>query len=162
VKNDDADGLKALHDSGKWTDVNMVVDNAKDSNGNTLHFSALAVAADYNRLGVMHLLIQLGAKVDEDRERHLLPSNQAAAAGSIDVLKLLKENGCNLSAIGSKGLTPVHSAAMVGHLPVLELFHSWDEDMQVVDAHGHTPLDWAKSKGHTDCVEFLKQHSLAA
>ena len=35
VESDDADGLKALHDSGKWTDLDMVVDSEKGPDGIT-------------------------------------------------------------------------------------------------------------------------------
>ena len=35
MKNDDTDGLKTLHDTGKWTDVNMAVHSMQD--GNAIH-----------------------------------------------------------------------------------------------------------------------------
>ena len=73
LQNDDTDGLKAVHDSGKWTDLEMVVHSGKGPDGNTWYFTALAMAAFNNQLGMMRLLIQLRAKVDEERERHFLP-----------------------------------------------------------------------------------------
>ena len=109
MQNDDTDGLKAVHDSGEWTDLEMAVDSREGADGNTWYSSALAFASGQSKIGVMGLLIQLGAKTDEERKWHVLPSNQAAAAGSIEGLKLLKENGCNVSAKDSEGNTPVHA-----------------------------------------------------
>jgi hypothetical protein len=150
VKKDDADALNALHASGEWTDLGIVADSMKQPDGITWYYTALALAATHNQLGVMRLLIQLGAKTDEEREWHHLPSTEAAGMGSIEGLKLLKENGCNISAQDRGGRSPVLIAAQQGHLPVLQLLHSWGEDMHVADANGNTPLDWAKSEAHTE------------
>ena len=42
VESNDADGIKALHDSGEWTDLEMVAQSAKAPDGKTWYCSALA------------------------------------------------------------------------------------------------------------------------
>ena len=86
-----------LHDSGEWTGLEMVMHSRKGDDGITRHWTAMAMAASCKQLEVMRWLIEKGAKVDETREWHVLPSIAAAGAGFIEGLELLKEKGCDLS-----------------------------------------------------------------
>ena len=60
--NGDAGGLEKLHEKGSWTDVGLVVDSGKGDDGNMWHWSALAMAASYNHLEVVRVLIKMGCR----------------------------------------------------------------------------------------------------
>ena len=70
--------VKEMRDSGEWTDLETAVDSGKGNDGTTWYFTAMVMAAQYKQLEVMRWLIEKGAKVNETRERHVLPSNMAA------------------------------------------------------------------------------------
>jgi hypothetical protein len=90
----DAGGLEELHEKGGWPDVEMEVGSGKGGDGNMWHWSALAVAADHNQLEVVRVLIKLGAKVNEERGWHALPSCLAAAEGPFrDVTQWVESEG---------------------------------------------------------------------
>ena len=103
--------VNELHDSGEWTDLEKAVFSTTTAATVvapeiTWHFTAMAWAAYFKQLEVMQWLIEKRARVDEDREWHMLPSNAAAGAGFIEGLELLKEKGCDLSKADSNGYTP--------------------------------------------------------
>jgi ankyrin repeat protein len=125
------------------------------ADGNIWHWTAMAVAAYYKQLEVMRWLIEKGAKVDEDRELHELPSNAAASVGFIEGLELLKYKGCDLSKANSEGTSPVHCAAVVGNMPTLRLLKGWGVPMDVNNCFGRTPAYYTAEKGHTECSQFL-------
>ena len=95
TKDGDAGGLEELHEKGGWPDVEMAADSEKGADGNVWHYSALAVAATHNQLEVVRVLIEMGAKVNEEREGYALPSVEAAGEGRLEVLELLVKNGCD-------------------------------------------------------------------
>ena len=66
--------LNELHNSGEWTDLETAVNSRKGPDGKTYYYTAMAWAASYKQLEVMRWLIEKGAKVNETRECHQLPS----------------------------------------------------------------------------------------
>jgi hypothetical protein len=160
----DISSLKALRDSGEWTDMDMVV----DTDGNTWHYTALACAASMGSSeDTMRWLIAEGASVNETRECHYLPSIQAAASGFVEGLVLLKEGGCNLLQASSQGRTLAHGAAGNSCLPnharthkhqkVLQQLHDWDLPLDKEDEDGDTPADLADGRGHTQCAGLIRR-----
>jgi ankyrin len=107
VETGDVNSLHRLQSEKAWTDLETAVHSMKEADGNTRHYTAMVLAAVHKQLEVMRWLIEKGAKVDEIREGHALPSNAAAGIGFIEGLGLLKEKGCDLSKADSNGLTPV-------------------------------------------------------
>jgi hypothetical protein len=136
--------INELHDSGEWTDLEMAMDskNPGGPSGKTWYFTAMAMAAMYKQLELMRWLIEKGAKVNEDREWHYLPSNTAATAGFIEGLELLKEKGCDRQR---------QTAQAVRHLPALRLLHSFECPLDCLDNEGsNLPHFAAGGAGHED------------
>ena len=102
--------------------MELVVYSVNDEHGNVWHSTALAVAATYNQLDVVRVLINMGAKVNEERVWHVLASVQAAGNGHLEMLELLVKNGCDLGLGDSEGFTPICAAAQLqGYLPILNV-----------------------------------------
>jgi ankyrin repeat protein len=120
-------------------------------------FSAIAWAAHYKQLEVMRWLIDNGAKVNEDREWHYLPSSSAAAAGFIEGLELLKEKGCDLSKANSIGFTPAHHAAIGGQQNIIQQLDEWNVPLDKKTMSRQKPADRADSHGHTQCADLTRR-----
>jgi hypothetical protein len=155
IKTNNIAACNDMHNSGVWTDLEMVVASTKGPDGNTWHCTAMAWAAFNHQLKILRWLIEKGGKVNEGRAWHQLPSNAAASAGFIEGLELLKYKGCDLSKANSEGSSPVHCAAIVGHLPTLRLLHSWGVPMNVKNYFGRTPAHYTAEKGHAECSAFF-------
>ena len=100
-------------------------------------------------------MIKMGAKVNEERERYMLPSCCAAARVHLEVLELLVEEGCDLGLGNRAGATPAHCAARSNQLPTLHFLDSKGAPMHAIDNRRNTPGDLANREGHSECVIFL-------
>lgn len=153
----DTVGLKALRDCGQWKDLEMPV--LVRANTEPQHpqwkFTSLALAACFKQLEVMQWLIEEGAKVDEIREWHKLPSNLAASERFIAGLELLNQKGCNFNLADVKENTPVHVAAFQNDLSTLRFFQSWGVALDTKNKVGKTPCCVAKAAGSKETADFL-------
>jgi ankyrin repeat protein len=154
IQDGDVEGLKAMHDSGDWTDVDMMVGREDGPGGLQWSCTALAMAASFHQLEVMRLLIELKAEVNDSRMWHVLPSNVASGDGNIQMLELLNKHGCHLSRGDTRQFTPAHAAATNNQLQTIRYLRSCGASMLAKDVDGLTPADYTTKQGQ---VELMRE-----
>ncbi|EGZ14227.1 hypothetical protein PHYSODRAFT_317026 [Phytophthora sojae] len=126
---------------------------------NAQGFTPLLLAARYNQLGVLQLLLQHGARVDALAPLEMdLGQNGvelgscvhfAAESGHVQVLKFLVAAAAldpDEYTRGRQGITPLHLAARLGRADIVRfLVTRSDVDVNARDARGMTPLHHAFS-----------------
>ena len=78
--------------------------------------TALIVAASYDKVDVVGLLLQRGAKIEARGDSSFTALIDAASSGNADVVKLLLQKGANIEAADMMGETALIEAALIGGL----------------------------------------------
>jgi ankyrin repeat protein len=124
---------------------------------------ALVWAAKSDRVGVLEVLVGLGADVNGDPYRGT-PLMWAAARGRVLSIRRLVELGADPSKQTSfggqehgKGVTALHLAAQSGHMHAVEALLAAGADPAVPDDLYHSPpAGWAEHGGHRAIAEALR------
>jgi ankyrin repeat protein len=130
---------------------------------------ALVYAAKSNRLDVLPLLVDRGARVDADPYRGT-PLIWAAVKDRIDTVRWLLNHGAPVNQRATfggpshgEGVTALHLVAQCGHLDMARLLIEKGADLTIRDAnHGGTPLGWAQHFEQRAMADFLRQASPGA
>ena len=110
--------------------------------GDYYHRSALAIAANHNRMELARLLVANGADVSQRGGRHVRgygdgrwsPLHFAAAAGHLEMIRFLLDAGANIEAPWDSGATPLWEASYWGRGDIVALLLSRGAR---VDGGGH-------------------------
>lgn len=124
---------------------------------------ALVWAAKSDRVEVMPLLVERGARVDADPYRGT-PLIWAAAKGRIAAAKWLIAHGADVNQRATfggpshgQGVTALHLAAQSGKLEVVKFLLERGADPTIKDElYGGTALGWAEHGEAADVVAYLK------
>jgi len=127
--------------------------------------TALNLAAKYNNLEMVRLLIEVGkANVSIADDAGWFPIHQAVYEDNLEMVKYLVEKAhadVNVQAIYDgifeKQYTPLHFAAGLGHLKVLKyLVEKANADIYIKDIDGQSILDKATKYSHLKVRRYLE------
>ncbi len=127
---------------------------------------ALVWAAKSDRVEVLDLLVELGARVGADPYRGT-PLAWAAANGRVASVHRLVALGADASQRATfggpdhgEGVTALHLAAQAGRRDAVEALLELGADPTIRDAlHEGTPSGWAAFGGHDDLAAFLDERT---
>uniref|UniRef100_A0A671KRW8 Poly [ADP-ribose] polymerase n=1 Tax=Sinocyclocheilus anshuiensis TaxID=1608454 RepID=A0A671KRW8_9TELE len=126
----------------------------------------LHLAAGYNRVQTVQLLLQHGADVHAKDKGDLVPLHNACSYGHYEVAELLVKHGACVNAMDlwhsclllHSGLVPMHNACSYGHYEVAELLVLHGAVVNVADLWKFTPLHEGAAKGKYEICKLLLQH----
>jgi len=156
-------------EAGDMATVLYMLENPKDSNGNTISKDGLAnseearwkraplmLAADHGHMDICKLLISHSADPGKADERGYTPLHACADSGHLEVCQLLVEKGGHPDPQAKIGCTPLHRAAEQGHLEVCKYLQLKGADVNFQDrGKGWTPLLLAALHGRLEVCHFL-------
>ncbi|KAI8514582.1 Unconventional myosin-XVI [Branchiostoma belcheri] len=124
--------------------------------------TALHVASENGRTGVVKLLIQHGADVGARDKNGRTALHVASVNGQTGVVELLIQHGADVGARDEYTWTALHRASGQGQTGVVELLIQHGADVgardQLFTQYGKTALHVASENGKTGVVELLIQH----
>jgi uncharacterized protein len=145
----------ALGDLGE---IRRHLDNGADVDARSPDgFTALGLAAFFNRPEVVALLLQEGADpmARSDNPMLVAPVDSAAAAGAMEALDVLLAAGADPDSRQAGGYTPLMSAAMLGNLRMAQRLLAAGADPSLRSDDGRTAADFARGKGHQELAQRL-------
>ena len=121
-------------------------------------WTALHLAAFFDQLGMVELLLARNAKLDLKSKNTLnnTPLNAAVAASRVEIARRLLAKGADANAHQHGGITPLHEAAAAGNAEMVRLLLSYRADANAISEDNRTPLGMALEKGHQQVVEILQ------
>ncbi|XP_058613496.1 poly [ADP-ribose] polymerase tankyrase-1 isoform X3 [Onychostoma macrolepis] len=121
----------------------------------------LHLAAGYNRVRVVQLLLQHGADVHAKDKGGLVPLHNACSYGHYEVTELLLKHGACVNAMDLWQFTPLHEAASKNRVEVCSLLLSHGADPTLVNCHGKSAVDMAPTPELKERLTYeFKGHSL--
>ncbi|XP_060818492.1 uncharacterized protein LOC132908492 [Bombus pascuorum] len=153
--------LRAARKSGNLEDFEKFLESLEERrlrkivNRKLGEWTPLHLAAFANWLDITKILIQHGAKIEDDKPS-FTPLHSASSNGHLDIIKYLIEEKADPKAINDDGWTSLHAAAQNGHLHVVKYFIDERKiDVDIFDNARATPLHTAAFHGKLNVVEFL-------
>jgi ankyrin repeat protein len=137
---------RALLDRGAAID-------AKDREGKT----ALAKAAEADKLPLVRLLLERGANVNKRAVDGSTPLFYAAEQDRGAVVALLLERGADPNLPGRKGVRPLAAAAFNGSTQSVEQIMKFGADPNALDSDGSGAIVYAAGHGYAPVVALLLQ-----
>ncbi len=137
---------RALLDRGAAID-------AKDREGKT----ALAKAAEADKLALVRLLLERGANVNARAVDGSTPLFTAAEQDRGAVVALLLERGADPNLPGRRGLRPLAAAAFNGSTESVEALLKFGADPNALDDDGSGAIVYAAGHGYAPVVALLLQ-----
>lgn len=121
-------------------------------------FTALHLAAYFDRPGAAALLLAAGADLDAETpdDRRLHPLHSAAAGRSAAVARLLLAAGAHPDVRQPGGFTPLHAAAEHGDEALVTLLVDRGADPALCDDEGRDAAAFARAEGHADLARRLE------
>ncbi|WP_164522222.1 ankyrin repeat domain-containing protein [Halocella sp. SP3-1] len=154
IKNDH--GQTALMEAAKkgyYKIVKLLLDSAADIDLKCSKGNALVFAVDCGNSGIVKLLLEAGANVNDYSGWDAL--RKASQKGYSEIEKLLLEARADINATGDEGWTALTWAASKGYLEMVEVLLETGVDVNFRDDNGWTALIWAAYKGYPEIVEVL-------
>ncbi len=136
---------------------------------NSAGWTAFAVAAFAGHKDIAHILIAMGANVDEKGAVGCTPLHLVASAGNEDMARFLIEQGADINAKDDYGATPLHCTFLPqaympgprmkrfveGRRAIARALLDKGAEVNVFDNNGWTPLHIAVHVGDADIVQQL-------
>ncbi|XP_016361568.1 tankyrase-1-like [Sinocyclocheilus anshuiensis] len=123
--------------------VNCHASDGRKSTSQTILSTPLHLAAGYNRVRIVQLLLQHGADVHAKDKGGLVPLHNACSYGHYEVTELLLKHGACVNAMDLWQFTPLHEAASKNRVEVCSLLLSHGADPTLVNCHGKSAVDMA-------------------
>ncbi|KAJ7385762.1 Transient receptor putative cation channel sub A member 1 [Desmophyllum pertusum] len=119
-------------------------------------FALIHVAARFNGLSTVGVLLQRGADPSAKGKKGSTPLHFAARRGNDAVVKILLERpSVHVDVEDSSGKTALHLACNEGHGEVCQLLLNYGADIQAVSADKTTPLHNAIINGHSQVARMI-------
>jgi ankyrin repeat protein len=119
--------------------------------------SAAHLAAGYNQVESLRLLLDKGAAIDQPTNSGETPLFGAAMAGAVEAIKLLIDRGARLAPLLGAN-TALHAAAAKGHEEVARILLEAEADPNFRNARSETPLHVAVMNNQPGMVRLLAKH----
>uniref|UniRef100_A0A672JAU3 Poly [ADP-ribose] polymerase n=1 Tax=Salarias fasciatus TaxID=181472 RepID=A0A672JAU3_SALFA len=121
----------------------------------------LHLAAGYNRVRIVQLLLQHGADVHAKDKGGLVPLHNACSYGHFEVTELLLKHGACVNAMDLWQFTPLHEAASKNRVEVCSLLLSHGADPTLLNCHSKSAVDMAPTPELKERLTYeFKGHSL--
>ncbi|XP_064099740.1 dentin sialophosphoprotein-like isoform X2 [Macrobrachium nipponense] len=124
--------------------------------------TGLHVAASYNSLAAVHVLILAGATLDMVDMQLMSPLMVAITKGHNEVVQYLVQAGASLMAKNQEGMTSLHLAAKCGNFVacqyIVDSGRLTRHSINTQDEGGWTPLVWASENRYINVVKYLVDH----
>lgn len=109
----------------------------------------LHVACQWERTGMVKVLVDNGARINVLNSEGLTPLFLAVQSGNLEMVNYLVENGAFLNMPEKcQGYTELHQAAVMGYGDIVELLVENGSNVNAEDFNGKTPLDYAFEYGY--------------
>lgn len=129
-------------------ELKALIAKGADPNGrNALEFTPLDMASASFQPDAMQVLIDAGAKPD-DENTYGTALTFAAASGNVPGVKLLLSKGVRVDVARTDGMTPLMMAAQSGSLETVGELLAHKADVNATDDAGATPLHYAARYNH--------------
>uniref|UniRef100_A0AAQ4PFW4 Poly [ADP-ribose] polymerase n=1 Tax=Gasterosteus aculeatus aculeatus TaxID=481459 RepID=A0AAQ4PFW4_GASAC len=126
-----------------------------------LQSTPLHLAAGYNRVRIVQLLLQHGADVHAKDKGGLVPLHNACSYGHFEVTELLLKHGACVNAMDLWQFTPLHEAASKNRVEVCSLLLSHGADPTLLNCHSKSAVDMAPTPELKERLTYeFKGHSL--
>ncbi|KAL8387073.1 hypothetical protein RB599_002315 [Gaeumannomyces hyphopodioides] len=128
-----------------------------------LQATALLQAVATNHIGLVELLIEKGADVNQRTVGRIVktPLQKAAELGYLDILKLLLDHGADVNAPAAAkrgGGTAIQMAAISGNCAVACELLERGADLSLPPDEGRWPLEGAAEHGRMSMIELLWEY----
>ncbi|XP_011480228.1 tankyrase-1 isoform X1 [Oryzias latipes] len=128
---------------------------------NSVQSTPLHLAAGYNRVRIVQLLLQHGADVHAKDKGGLVPLHNACSYGHYEVTELLLKHGACVNAMDLWQFTPLHEAASKNRVEVCSLLLSHGADPTLLNCHSKSSVDMAPTPELKERLTYeFKGHSL--
>ncbi len=119
------------------------------------HITALHAAVAYDRLDILSLLLQRGARTDLLMKPGLTPLSAAAMKNDTDAISLLLKHGAALNHHTEGGVSALKLACAKGNLDAAQVLLAHGADPVPADAEGHTALTLAQEHAGENRVPLM-------
>ncbi|TRZ04529.1 hypothetical protein DNTS_014380 [Danionella cerebrum] len=141
--------------------VNCHASDGRKSTSQKMLSTPLHLAAGYNRVRIVQLLLQYGADVHAKDKGGLVPLHNACSYGHYEVTELLLKHGACVNAMDLWQFTPLHEAASKNRVEVCSLLLSHGADPTLLNCHGKSAVDVAPTPELKDRLTYeFKGHTL--
>uniref|UniRef100_UPI00358DE4A7 ankyrin repeat domain-containing protein 27 isoform X2 n=1 Tax=Myxine glutinosa TaxID=7769 RepID=UPI00358DE4A7 len=142
--------------SGRLNDPSVVTPFSRDERG----YTNLHIAAQFGQVGIVEMLMELGAMVNDCDYNGSTALHLACLRGHQDVSLLLLDFGANPSVEDMNGNTPLHLACQGGHEGCVKALTYCDKQHRINSGNerGDTPLHLASRWGYEAIVVVLLQN----
>lgn len=106
----------------------------------------LHLAAGYNRIRIVKILLERGADVHAKDKGGLVPLHNACSYGHFEVTELLINHGAKVNANDLWAFTPLHEAASKNRVEVCSLLLSKGADPTVLNCHNKSAVEAAPTR----------------
>lgn len=120
--------------------------------------SMLSLAASYNNMNAMELLLEAGADIEGCEGEIAPPLCHAASSASSQAVEWLLVRKAMVNAAASDGKTALMSASFNGKAETVELLLRQGATINAVDTLGRSALHWAVLNGHNPCIDLLLEN----
>ncbi|MEQ2165971.1 hypothetical protein GOODEAATRI_022705 [Goodea atripinnis] len=141
--------------------VNCHASDGRKSTSQKMLSTPLHLAAGYNRVRIVQLLLQHGADVHAKDKGGLVPLHNACSYGHYEVTELLLKHGACVNAMDLWQFNPLHEAASKNRVEVCSLLLSHGADPTLLNCHSKSAVDMAPTPELKERLTYeFKGHSL--
>ncbi len=135
-----------------------MLDSMADINAATPrdHITALHAAVAYNRLDILAMLLQRGARTDLLMRPGLTPLSAAAMKNDTDAISMLLKHGAPLNHHTAGGVSALKLACAKGNIDAAQVLLAHGADPVPADGEGHTALTLAQEHSGENRVALLR------
>ncbi len=135
-----------------------MLDSMADINAATPgeHITALHAAVAYDRLDILNMLLQRGARTDLLMKSGLTPLSAAAMKNDTDAISLLLKHGALLNHHTAGGISALKLACAKGNLDAAQVLLAHGADPVPADTDGQTALTLAQEHAGENRVTLMR------
>lgn len=136
----------------------MLLEAGADPNLMTDRKTPLMLAAYANKVEVVQLLLEKGARIDEINKMRETALMKSSAGEAVDVVRLLLERGADVNAKRIDGWSALTFAVWLKNREIAQMLIDKNADIHARCADGRSLLAIAKENNDKEMIELLKKH----